>query len=118
MPEYTENTSKKYAPFRIIQGKKRKALVINGARQVGKTFIIEAFIREQYESAVRIDFEMSPQFSRVFDGDLSVDSIVSQITLLIPEAFFVPGKTIFFMDEIQMGEGGFHRTYIRYQATF
>jgi predicted AAA+ superfamily ATPase len=82
-------------------GHGRKALIVNGARQVGKTFIIESFIREQYENTVCIDFEKSPQFNQVFDGDLSVDAIVSQVTLLLPDAVFVPGRTVFFMDEIQ-----------------
>jgi len=81
--------------------KKKKALVVNGARQVGKTYIIESFIREQYKYAIVINFVQRPRFKQIFDGDLSTDSLISQITLLMPDAVFAPGETAIFLDEIQ-----------------
>jgi predicted AAA+ superfamily ATPase len=83
----------------------RKALVINGARQVGKTYIIEKFIKDHYRYAVGINFIERPQFKLIFEGDLSADSIISQITLLQPDAVFNPGETVIFLDEIQACPG-------------
>ncbi|MDR0596236.1 MAG: ATP-binding protein [Clostridiales Family XIII bacterium] len=79
----------------------KKALVVNGARQVGKTFIIEAFIREQYPYAATINFIEKPQFRQVFEGELSADAVISQMTLLLPEVVFERGKTAILLDEIQ-----------------
>ena len=46
----------------------RQCLLVNGARQVGKTFIIEKFGRENYESFIEINFSLEPnalRYSRV-----------------------------------------------------
>jgi len=80
----------------------KKALVVNGARQVGKTYSIEAFIAENYKHAVRLDFVKTPGFAQAFADDLSVDGIVSQISFMLPDAVFAPGDTVVFLDEIQM----------------
>jgi predicted AAA+ superfamily ATPase len=80
---------------------RKNALVVTGARQIGKTFIIERFVREQYEHVVFIDFEKQPRFRQVFAGDLSPDFIISQLTLLLPEVEIVPGRTALVFDEIQ-----------------
>ena len=79
----------------------KRALVVNGARQVGKTFIIDAFIRENYKNIVAINFIERPRFKQVFAGDLTVDTLISQISLLMPDAIFEPGETAIFLDEIQ-----------------
>jgi predicted AAA+ superfamily ATPase len=80
---------------------KKNALIVNGARQVGKTFIIEKFAREQYPNVVYIDFEKQPQFRKVFSGDLSTDSVISQLSFLLPGARIVPEQTVLVFDEIQ-----------------
>ncbi len=82
-------------------GKNNKALVISGARQVGKTYIIEKFAKENYDNVVYINFEKQPQFKQVFQGDLSPDIIMSQLSLLVPQTDIIPYKTILIFDEIQ-----------------
>jgi predicted AAA+ superfamily ATPase len=80
---------------------KKNALIVTGARQVGKTFIIDRFAREQYPNVVYIDFEKQPQFRRVFSGDLSTDSVIGKLSFLLPEVHMAPRSTILVFDEIQ-----------------
>ncbi|MDR0853358.1 MAG: AAA family ATPase [Clostridiales Family XIII bacterium] len=81
---------------------KKKALVVEGARQVGKTFIVEAFARENYENIVFINFVKSPRMAQAFSGELDVDNILTQLSVLIPDSRFVPGSTIIILDEVQL----------------
>ena len=78
-----------------------ECLLINGARQVGKSFIVREFGRSEYESFVDIDFIEDPQLKSIFDGSLSAENIYSRMTLLIPGVRLVPGKTLVFLDELQ-----------------
>ena len=78
-----------------------ECLLINGARQVGKSFIVREFGRSEYESFVDIDFIEDPQLKSIFDGSLSAETIYSRMTLLIPGVRLVPGKTLVFLDELQ-----------------
>jgi predicted AAA+ superfamily ATPase len=80
---------------------KKNVLVVSGARQIGKTFSIESFAREHYSHVVYIDFEEQPRFRQAFAGNLSTDSIISQLTLLLPDIPVTPGETVIIFDEIQ-----------------
>lgn len=79
----------------------KRALVVKGARQVGKTYIIDKFARENYENYVYINFIETPSYKDIFAGDLDVDTIIKQMTINIPNIKLIPGKTIIFLDEIQ-----------------
>ena len=79
----------------------KMSLIIKGARQVGKTFIIDKFARENYENYIYINFIENPRYKAIFDGDLDIESIIKQMTLRIPNFKIVPKKTIVFLDEIQ-----------------
>jgi predicted AAA+ superfamily ATPase len=79
----------------------RKCLLVKGARQVGKTFIIEKFIRENYENCIEINFDKNPKLTVVFDGDLDPETIIKQLTLRMANAEIIDGKTVLFFDEIQ-----------------
>lgn len=81
--------------------KRQECLLVNGARQVGKTFTIEQFGREHYESFIEINFALEPAFISVFDGDLSVRAICEGISAIRGDVKFIPGKTLIFLDEIQ-----------------
>ncbi|MFW5959726.1 MAG: AAA family ATPase, partial [Chitinivibrionales bacterium] len=59
----------------------RKPLVIRGARQVGKTYTVEKFGRESFESFIRIDFEKEIGLKAVFEGDLLPRRIFERILL-------------------------------------
>ena len=87
----------------LIRWKERpghKCLVVKGQRQVGKTYIINAFADENYGNCVRIDFSEEPDMKRIFDRNLDVDRIVSEIELVKNERIS-PGSTLLFFDEIQ-----------------
>ena len=79
----------------------RQCLVVKGARQVGKTFIIELFAKENYKHIITLNFERNQAYKAIFDGDLDVDTIIKQISLRVPDAQLVPGETLLFFDEIQ-----------------
>ena len=81
----------------------KKCLMISGARQVGKTYIVEKFAKENYENFVEINFVENPTAKKIFDGDLDINSILANISLYIPEqSHLVPNKTLIFFDEIQV----------------
>lgn len=78
-----------------------ECLLINGARQVGKSYAVERFGRSEYESYVGIDFVKSPELKELFRGSLAPADIYSKMSLLLPSARLAPGKTLIFLDEIQ-----------------
>ena len=80
---------------------KKKALVIKGLRQVGKTYSVKAFSEENYENVVYINFKDNDSARKVFDGDLVVDRITLDISAIMPGIHFIPGKTVLIFDEIQ-----------------
>ena len=59
------------------QTKKNKCLLIKGARQIGKTFIVEKFGRECYEDFVEINFIEHPEYVAVFEKGLDADTGLS-----------------------------------------
>ena len=81
--------------------KKKECLLLKGARQVGKTFIIREFAKQNYKNIVEINFVTEPKFKEVFEGSLKMDEIIRGITLRDDSMVFVPGETLLFLDEIQ-----------------
>ena len=79
----------------------KQCLVVKGARQVGKTFIIELFAHENYKYTTTLNFVQNPAYKAVFDGDLDTKTLIKQISLRVPGAELIPGKTLLFLDEIQ-----------------
>lgn len=79
----------------------RKALLLKGARQVGKTFSVDDFARRNYGTYIHINFEENPSYSSMFSGDKDVDSIIRRMSMRFKDAEFVPGDTLIFLDEIQ-----------------
>ena len=77
------------------------ALLLKGARQVGKTFSIMQFAEKNYEHSININFDENPGYKAIFESDLDVDTLIKQITLRVPGAQMVPEKTLIFLDEIQ-----------------
>ena len=83
------------------ESKGRECLLIKGARQVGKTYLVERFAEDNYGHFVEVDFLRRPEASGAFEGSLEVDDILAKLSLYYPEAEFVPGDTLLFLDEIQ-----------------
>ena len=50
------------------------ALLVAGARQVGKTFLIRQFARENYEVLLEINFVETPSAKSIFEGDLDAET--------------------------------------------
>lgn len=80
---------------------KHSALVIKGLRQVGKTYIVTKFAKENYKNIVYIDFKSNPRIKRIFDDDLDVNTLVRSISASIPNVTFAPHNTVIVFDEIQ-----------------
>ena len=79
---------------------RKKALLVSGARQTGKTSIIRKFGKEQYSVLAEINFFETPQAKQIFKGNLDAESIILGITTLLNKEL-IPGKTLVFFDEIQ-----------------
>lgn len=80
---------------------KKKALVIKGLRQIGKTYITLVFANDNYKSVVYINFKENETAKKIFEGDLIVNRIIMDLSAVIPEARFVPGETVIIFDEVQ-----------------
>ena len=78
----------------------KKALLVTGARQIGKTFLIREFARKNYENFIEINFVTQSSAKQIFEGDLNADSIIQGITALTKQKV-EEGKTLIFFDEIQ-----------------
>lgn len=96
------------------QEKVKKCLIIKGARQVGKSFIIKEFGKQEYESFINIDFYSHPELKSIFDGELTAEAIYKRISANIAGVKLIPGKTLIFLDEIQ--RCGKARTAIKFLA--
>lgn len=79
----------------------KKSLMIKGARQVGKTYLVREFGRNEYDSFIEINFISQKNLKAIFDGDLDVHNIYKRMTALIPNISLIPGNTLIFLDEIQ-----------------
>ena len=104
-----------YATMREWKAKKgRKPLFVRGARQVGKTFIIDLFGKTEYAGYVYLNFLENPDWKRIFAGALDARTIYSRLSLMKRDARIVPGDTLLFLDEIQ--ECGEARTALKFLA--
>lgn len=79
----------------------KKPLVIKGIRQCGKTYIVRKFAEENYESVIYMNFILEPDKKTAFIGNMDVDTIILNLSALIPGSRFINGKTCIILDEIQ-----------------
>lgn len=79
----------------------KKPLVIKGIRQCGKTYIVQKFAKENYENVVYMNFILEPDKKLAFTGNIDIDTILLNLSALIPGSRFVKGKTCIILDEIQ-----------------
>jgi predicted AAA+ superfamily ATPase len=91
----------------------RRPLVIRGARQVGKSFLVRMFASDRFENMLEVNFENEPTVAGYF-GKSEVSATVSLL-----EAHYrrqiVPGKTLLFLDEVQAAPGVFGRLRYFYE---
>lgn len=81
----------------------RKPLIVHGARQVGKTYIIKEFGKQNYENTIYVNFETNKELSNQIDESIDAKFIINKLELFYGEKI-IPGKTLIFFDEIQANE--------------
>ncbi len=77
----------------------RKPLLIEGARQTGKTFLLQDLLGREFKKVLKIDFLESPQLMEAFSGSLNPKAIITNIELLTGEAFNLD-TDLLILDEI------------------
>ena len=80
--------------------KRRKPLIVRGARQVGKTYSIRSFGESHFDMFALADLERNPELHRIFSGKLDAKQIIADLEILLRQKI-QPGKTLLFIDEIQ-----------------
>ena len=86
------------------KSKVHKPLILRGARQTGKTWLLKEFGRLFFQDTVYINFENEPRFRDLFKEDFDTKRIVSTIQLFYGKKI-VPKTTLIIFDEIQAAEG-------------
>jgi uncharacterized protein len=77
----------------------RKPMILRGARQTGKTYLVEHFARHHFSSFLKLDFEFDLEAKPVFQ-QRDPQAIISELSMLF-NARIQPGETLLFLDEIQ-----------------
>lgn len=81
----------------------RKPLILQGARQVGKTYSILEFGRTNYENVAYFNFETNPKLNKTFEENISPDYLIP-ILSHISQQTIVREKTLIVFDEVQLCE--------------
>ena len=74
--------------------KHQECLLVKGARQIGKTFIIEKFGHEQYESFIEFNFVLDSEACSIFDGSLKAEDLYRKISAYDATRRLLPGRTL------------------------
>ncbi len=77
-----------------------KPIIVEGLRQVGKSYIVSKFAKENYENVVLLDFRHDPEIRLSFKGTLEIDQIITSIQTRLPNNKIIPHKTCFIFEEI------------------
>ncbi len=83
----------------------RKPLIIRGARQVGKTWLMKEFARQQYQQAAYVNFESNPGLKGLFADNYDIPRILTAIQI-DTGVTIDPTNTLIILDEIQEAAGG------------
>ena len=78
----------------------RKPLILRGARQVGKTWLLKDFGKKAFDDVCYINFERSSGLGSLFDGTIQPARIVEQLSLLHGKKI-EPQRTLIIFDEVQ-----------------
>ena len=93
----------RYIKEKLIEWKNseyRKPLILKGARQVGKTYILKEFGKENYEGIAYFNFDHDEDLYNLFNNTKNPKRILEQLSFIYGKAI-IPGKTLIFFDEIQ-----------------
>lgn len=84
-------------------GKNRKPLIVNGARQIGKTYIINEFGKTHFSNLVYINLETNPAIREIFEGNIEPSSLIQSLESHTDQRI-IAGETLLFLDEVQSSE--------------
>ncbi len=79
----------------------KKGLTIYGSRQIGKTYIIDEFCKNNYDNYLRLDFSTDSVAREIFRNHTGADNIFEQLSFNYRDFRPVKGSSILFLDEIQ-----------------
>lgn len=82
------------------QKKGRKPLILTGARQVGKTWLMQEFGRREYSKTLYVNFDLDERLQGLFDHDYDIPRILMTLQALTGVKA-TPGDTLIIFDEIQ-----------------
>ena len=82
------------------QSKYRKPLILKGARQIGKTYILKQCGEENYEGAAYLNFDHDEDLYNLFSNTKNPKRLLEQLSFIYGKAI-IPGKTLIIFDEIQ-----------------
>ena len=85
------------------ESKHRKPLILQGARQVGKTYSVLEFGRNNYENVVYFNFETNPKLNETFEENISPDYLIPILSHIAGQTI-VKEKTLIIFDEVQLCE--------------
>ncbi len=83
------------------RSERRKPLLLQGARQVGKTYLVNQFGKSEYTEFIYLNFEEKPNLRKFFEGDLTPQTIINNISLYLGHKITAT-NTLLFFDEIQI----------------
>lgn len=93
----------RYAMNELIRWKespRRKPLILNGARQVGKTWLLKEFGRIHFDKVAYVSLDVNSAAAALFEADFNVDRIIGGLSLLTGVRI-EPETTLVVLDEIQ-----------------
>ena len=85
------------------KGGMKKPLMVIGARQIGKTYTIEKFCKENFEEYIYIDLEKSNNIRKIFEETIDPEEILPELEIRLEKSIDLD-KTVFFFDEVQVSE--------------
>lgn len=91
--------------MRWKESSRRKPMIVEGARQVGKTWLVKEFASVHYKNIAYINFEEQILLRSLFTTDYDTTRIIKAISAAT-HISIVPGETLIFLDEIQEAENG------------
>lgn len=86
--------------YKWKKSKRRKPLIIEGARQVGKTWLMKEFGSQAYTDTVYINFDSNARMAELFSSDLNTERLIMGIELYAGKKI-VPEQTLLIFDEVQ-----------------
>lgn len=93
--------------IRWKEDSQRKPLILNGARQVGKTYILKAFGKLHYRNVAYVNLDSQKELAKVFEQDFNVTRIIRSLSAFL-NIHIEPQHTLIVLDEVQECPAALH----------